>query len=97
MGHVKFQCGFTAQVRKQRTIMKSEGLDCKYYKTLFSDKTGPVELVSNIAYICETDGQVTDTGKFLELITCQDTGTFSTAPTGTNHIFHLQLELRQKR
>ena len=48
---------------------------------MLSDVSGPVEVSQNVKYVCETDGQVTDTGKFEKLIQCENAGTFSTVPS----------------
>ena len=48
---------------------------------LLSDTSSPVEVSKNIKHVCETDGQVTNTGKFEKLILCENTGSFSTIPS----------------
>ena len=52
-----------------------------FFSLLLLDASGPVEVSQNVKYVCETDGQVTNTGKFEKLILCENTGSFSTVPS----------------
>ena len=52
-----------------------------FFSLLLLDVSGPVKVSKNVKYVCETDGQVTDTGKFEKLIQCENAGTFSTVPS----------------
>ena len=52
-----------------------------HFLLLILDVSGPVKVSQNVKYVCETDGQVTDTGKFEKLIQCENAGTFSTVPS----------------
>ena len=52
-----------------------------FFSLLLLDVSGPVEVSQNVKYVCETDGQVTNTGKFEKLIQCETAGTLSTVPS----------------
>ena len=52
-----------------------------FFSLLLLDASGPVEVSQNVKYVCETDGQVTNTGKFEKLILCENAGSFSAVPS----------------
>ena len=54
---------------------------CNIFLLLLLDVSGPVEVSQNVKYVCETDGQITNTGKFEKLILCENSGSFSTVPS----------------